>query len=89
MCPVMQEGSPCPDRPLEDVQVRAIADGKTVAQTTSGSDGRFELALPPGLYTLEAIVDPDGPGMSAKPVDVTVTAGSFADVVVPVDSGIR
>jgi hypothetical protein len=88
-CPVVQEGSPCPDEPLGGVEVRALADGEVTAQTTSGEDGRFELELPPGRYTLEAVVGPDGPGMFAKPVAVTVTAGAFVEVVVPVDSGIR
>jgi hypothetical protein len=88
-CPVVQEGSPCPDEPVEDVVVRASSDGETVAEATSGSGGRFEIALPPGRYTLEAVIGPDGPGMFAKPVEVTVSAGTFVDVVVPVDTGIR
>jgi Carboxypeptidase regulatory-like domain len=88
-CPVVQEGSPCPDEPLGGVEVRALANGEAKAQTTSGEDGRFELDLPPGRYTLEAVVGPDGPGMFSKPVAVTVTAGAFVEVVVPVDSGIR
>ena len=88
-CPVVQEGSPCPDEPVGGVEVRALTDGETIAETTSGEDGRFELELPPGRYTLEAVVDPGGPGMFAKPVAVTVTAGAFVEVVVPVDSGIR
>ena len=88
-CPVVQEGSPCPDEPVGGVEVRALTDGEAIAQTTSGGDGRFELELPPGRYTLEAVVGPDGPGMFGKPVAVTVTAGAFVEVVVPVDSGIR
>ena len=88
-CPVVQEGSPCPDEPLGGVEVRALTAGGAIAEATSGEDGRFELELPPGRYTLEAVVDPDGPGMFAKPVAVTVTAGAFVEVVVPVDSGIR
>jgi len=35
------------------------------------------------------MVEEGGPGMSATPVDLTVTSGEFADVNVPVDSGIR
>ncbi|HEX6008571.1 MAG TPA: carboxypeptidase-like regulatory domain-containing protein [Actinomycetota bacterium] len=88
-CPVVQEGNPCPDEPLGGVEVRALAAGGAIAEATSGEDGRFELELPPGRYMLEAVVDPDGPGMFAKPVAVTVTAGAFVEVVVPVDSGIR
>jgi hypothetical protein len=88
-CPVVQAGSPCPDEPVADVRVRVLTDGDTVAETTSGTGGRFEIALPPGRYRLEAVVGSGGPGMSAKPVDVTVTAGAFVEVVVPLDTGIR
>jgi hypothetical protein len=88
-CPVVQEGSPCPNEPVGGVEVRALTDGEAIAQTTSDENGRFELELPPGRYTLEAVVGPDGPGMFSKPVAVTVTAGVFVEVAVPVDSGIR
>jgi len=88
-CPVEMEGSPCPDEPIAGVEVRATRDGEPVAEATSDAQGRFELLLDPGTYTLEAVVGPDTPGMFAKPVDVTVTSGAFVDVVVPVDSGIR
>jgi hypothetical protein len=47
------------------------------------------VALHPGRYEVQAVVEEGGPGMSAKPVDVTVRSGEFADVKVPVDSGIR
>lgn len=88
-CPVEIEGSPCPDEPIAGVEVRAIRDGEPVAEATSDAQGRFELVLDPGNYTLEAVVGPDGPGMFAKPVDVTVSSGAFVDIVVPIDSGIR
>jgi carboxypeptidase family protein len=89
-CPVETDASPCPDVPLPGVRIRVLQDGEPLDVTaTSDESGRFELQLPPGQYTLEAIVPAGGPGMSAKPVDVTVPAGSFVDVVVPVDTGIR
>jgi Carboxypeptidase regulatory-like domain len=89
-CPIETEASPCPDEPLPGVTVRVLRDGEPIDSTaTSDGSGRFELRLPPGDYTLEAIVPDGGPGMSAKPVDVTVSAGGFVDVVVPVDTGIR
>jgi hypothetical protein len=89
-CPVETQASPCPDEPLAGVSVRVLRDGEPLDTTaTSDGSGRFELRLPPGEYTLEAIVPEGGPGMSAKPVDVTVPAGGFVDVVVPVDTGIR
>jgi hypothetical protein len=89
-CPVVTETSPCPDEPLPGVTVRVLRDGEPLDETaTSDESGRFELQLPPGDYTLEAIVPEGGPGMFARPVDVTVPAGGFVDVVVPVDTGIR
>jgi carboxypeptidase family protein len=89
-CPVETAASPCPDVPLPGVTIRVLHDGEPLDVTaTSDESGRFELRLPPGQYTLEAIVPPEGPGMFAKPVDVTVPAGAFVDVVVPVDTGIR
>lgn len=89
-CPVVTESSPCPDVPLPGVTIRVLRDGEPLDETaTSDESGRFELRLPPGDYTLEAIVPEGGPGMFAKPVDVTVPADGFVDVVVPVDTGIR
>jgi hypothetical protein len=89
-CPVETQASPCPDVPLPGATIRVLRDGTPIdATATSDGSGRFELRLPPGEYTLEAIVPEGGPGMSAKPVDVTVPAGGFVDVVVPVDTGIR
>lgn len=89
-CPVVTESSPCPDVPLPGVTIRVLQDGEPLDETaTSDESGRFELRLPPGDYTLEAIVPEGGPGMFAKPVDVTVPASGFVDVVVSVDTGIR
>lgn len=89
-CPVETEASPCPDEPLAGVTVRVLRNGEPLDATATSDDaGRFELRLPPGQYTLEAIVPEGGPGMSAKPVDVTVPGDGFVDVVVLVDTGIR
>jgi len=88
-CPVETVESPCPDRPLADVEVQVLQGGDVVATVRSDGDGRFTVALDPGHYEMQAMVKEGGSGMSAKPVDVTVTSGEFADVNVPVDSGIR
>jgi len=88
-CPVESMESPCPDRPLADVEVQVLQRGDVMATVRSDGDGRFTVALEPGAYVLQAVVEEGGPAMSAKPVDVTVTSGAFADVTVPVDSGIR
>ncbi len=87
-CPVEQEGSPCPDLPVPDVEIRALQDGSVVGSVRTDDRGRFELLLAPGDYVVEAVLDGGGPP-SAKPVAVTVPQGDFADVTVPVDTGIR
>jgi hypothetical protein len=88
-CPVETLESPCPDRPLADVQIRVFRGGDVVATVRSDEEGRFAVALDPGHYEVQAVVEQGGPGMSARPVDVSVTNGVFTDVNVPVDSGIR
>jgi hypothetical protein len=88
-CPVETMESPCPDRPLADVQIQVLQGSDVMATVRSDGDGRFTVALEPGDYVLQAVVEQGGPGMSAKPVDVTVTSGAFVEVNVPVDSGIR
>jgi len=87
-CPVVQEGSPCPDEPMPDVEVRALQNGAVIGSTRTDTEGRFELLLRPGVYVLEAVLEGGGPP-SAKPVNATVTQGGFAEVTVLVDTGIR
>jgi len=87
-CPVVQEGSPCPDEPMPDVEVRVLQNGAVIGSTRTDTEGRFELLLRPGVYVLEAVLEGGGPP-SAKPVDATVTQGGFAEVTVLVDTGIR
>jgi hypothetical protein len=88
-CPVETLESPCQDRPLADVEIRVLRGSDVVATVRSDGEGRFAVALDPGRYEVQAVVEEGGPGMSAKPVDVVVTSGVFNDVNVPVDSGIR
>ena len=86
-CPVVQEGSPCPDEPMPNVEVRALQSGAAIGSTRTDAEGRFELLLRPGDYVLEAVLEGGPP--SAKPVNVTVTEGGFTEVTVLVDTGIR
>jgi hypothetical protein len=88
MCPVENAASPCPDQPLADTVVEAhAAGGDVAAEDVSDDDGRFELLLPAGDYTLTASLD--DPIRVAAPVAVHVVAGEEAQVTVSVDSGIR
>jgi hypothetical protein len=88
-CPVETVSSPCPDRPLAGVRVRALMDdGSLQASAVSDEDGRFVMDVAPGTYTLIASVEGD-PARSAAPIRVDVGPGEVVHTDVPVDSGIR
>jgi hypothetical protein len=87
-CPVESAQSPCPDAPLPKTEVQVKRSGNVVATATSDETGVFQVTLPPGTYSVEAVPDMGGIGY-ARPVDVTVTEGAFAQVSVVVDTGIR
>ena len=82
-CPVETIESPCPGRPLADVQVLAVDDeGNVRARTMSAEDGGFAMDV------LTASIQED-PARSVKPVRVDVVAGEVVQSDVVVDSGIR
>jgi hypothetical protein len=85
MCPVERVGSPCPDRPFAAVVRVSGAQGH--ASVRSGSDGRFQIALAPGRYTLRA--SGSSAIQTSKPVEITVLSGRWTTATVSVDSGIR
>jgi hypothetical protein len=87
-CPVERADQPCPDKPFAaKLLIVRASDGKVVARTNSGADGRFRVAVAPGSYRIE---DGDSQVMPfLKPVDVVVQPGAFATVSVSFDSGIR
>src|SRR5437870_7535415 len=66
-CPVERAGSPCPDAPVPEAEVRAIRNGDVAGTDRTDADGRFEIALPPGDYEMTVHL---GSGVfgSAKPV---------------------
>ena len=88
MCPVVVEGSPCPDRPFAATIV-VKRDGDEVTTVESGKDGRFRVALEPGDYALEASGPNPGAPPTARPVSFTVKPHAFTQVTVNFDSGIR
>jgi hypothetical protein len=73
MCPVEQASSPCPDKPIAATVRINGPQGETTVR--SGSDGRFQAALAPGHYTLQA--DRLQPIRTSKPIDVIVFAGRW------------
>jgi hypothetical protein len=87
-CPVETPDSPCPDLPFVG-NVRVTASDGTV--TTVGTDGRgrFTVDLVPGSYTLVAVTEGDGGPPTPIPRTVVVEQGSYTQVALEVDSGIR
>jgi hypothetical protein len=86
-CPVEIQGSPCPPVPYEGTIVATdVESGKDYTVNTD-ADGRFELPLEPGTYEVSILSDSSPP--FAKPQSVTVEPGSFAEITVAVDTGIR
>jgi hypothetical protein len=90
MCPVVQEGVPCPDAPFEaTIKVRKVSSGKVVAKVRSGRDGRFRVNLGAGRYLLEPVSPNGGAPPYAGPIEVRVRAHQFTRVTITYDSGIR
>lgn len=90
LCPVVQEGVPCPDQPFQaTINVRKVATGKLVATTRSGKTGRFRVNLAPGRYVLEPVSPNQGAPPYAGPLPVRVRARAFTRVKIIFDSGIR
>lgn len=86
-CPVEVQGSPCPPVPWEGTVVATDVEGGAEYTVETDADGRFELPLEPGPYEISIVSDSSPP--FAKPQSVTVQPGSFAEITVSVDTGIR
>lgn len=86
-CPVEVQGSPCPDVPFEGTVIATDAETGEEFTVETDSQGRFELSLGPGRYEVSIVSESSPP--FAKPQTVTVEPGSFTEVVVSVDTGIR
>lgn len=89
-CPVIQAGSPCPDRPISaPIKITRLSDGEETT-VTSDERGRFRINEPPGEYEVTPLpIDGQPLPAPGEPQRVTVKAGEFAEVTVSYDSGIR
>jgi hypothetical protein len=84
--------NPTPAKPCLDPYVARLVivdmQGNTVAETTSGADGKFEVALPTGTYTI--VPAPGGnPLPNADPIPVSVGEDVYTEVEIRYDTGIR
>jgi hypothetical protein len=89
ICPVEIAGSAsCSDIPFHGIVAASDASGE-VARVQTEVSGAFRMALPPGTYTLVAIPAGSGGLPTAKPQTVVVRAGTYTEVTLQVDTGIR
>ena len=87
MCPVVQEGQECPDQPYQaTLTVNSLKGGKIV-QVQTDAQGQFKIPLMPGEY----ILHPESPNGIPHAGEQTfrVEAGTFTQIIVNYDSGIR
>jgi hypothetical protein len=87
-CPVETLDSPCPDLPFVG-DVRATASDGSITTATTDPQGRFTMDLVPGSYTLAAVTESEGGPPSPIPQTVVVEQGSYLQITLGVDSGIR
>jgi hypothetical protein len=85
-CPVERIGSPCPPRPVPGAEVVALRGSKHVASTHTDGQGRFQLTLAYGHYTIRATNIGGLATTASKDVDVSAQPVS---IELTVDSGIR
>ena len=87
VCPVVQEGQECPDRPYQAALSVTSPKGKRIVQVQTDEDGRFRIPLEPGEY----ILHPESPNQLtfASDQNVIVENRTFTQVIVNYDSGIR
>jgi hypothetical protein len=64
------------------------SEGARVQTVTSAADGKFQVDLAPGEYTVTPSTGADTYPI-AQPVTVTVLAGNYVDVEINYDTGIR
>lgn len=88
MCPVVQIGKPCPDKPYQATLTILIPAGRNkVLQFQTDSIGTFHKALAPGEY----ILHPESPDVMPHAAEIyfVVHAHQFTRIDVIYDSGIR
>lgn len=89
-CPVIREGSPCPDWPIAaHLVVTASASRAVVERADTDARGRFRVLLVLGRYVVRAANMTGAILPVAGEVDVTVAAARIGLLVIHFDSGIR
>ncbi len=87
VCPVETQDPACDDRPHHAWIQVMDSDGRRVARIRTDEEGRFRVGLVAGRYTL--VPESGDPFPVASAQDVVVIAGSYTEVTVLFDTGIR
>ena len=87
MCPVIQDGQPCPDQPYQATLTVKTSSGVQIVQFQTDAQGHFHVPLVPGEY----ILHPESPNGISFAGDQTfsVQTGQYTQLTVNYDSGIR
>ena len=89
MCEDATRRSPCIE-PYSANLVILDASDEVVARVTSGPDGRFEVTLPPGVYTIQPVPPANGDLFPAgRTISAVVGEEAYTEVGVDYDTGIR
>jgi hypothetical protein len=87
-CPGATRASPCTEPYVAEL-VFLDADDQVRARVTSGPDGTFEVALPPGTYLVQPVSPSEDPFPFGKAISVTVGEEEYTEVGIDYDTGIR
>jgi hypothetical protein len=85
--PVCEIGTPC-TAPAVALKLVFVRDGRIAAGVTTGTGGRYRLALRPGTYVVRTALKL-GIGRGLDPTRVVVPRARFARVDFMLDTGIR
>ncbi len=88
VCPVIQPGEDCLDRPYQATLTVNDPNGRKIVQVEADEDGRFKIPLEPGNY----ILVPESKGLMvpfAAQQPFAVVEGNYTQLTIAYDSGIR
>lgn len=88
-CPEVINPTPCSDIPLPARVSIKDSSGTSVGEATSNDQGEFRIELPPGTYQIHPENLTGAPLPEAPPENVTVKSGTFTEVRIQFDSGVR
>jgi hypothetical protein len=90
-CPVVGPGmgDECDDRPYMGTVIIKTPDGTAeITRFTADEDGTFQVPLLPGSYLLSPLPGPNGFPFAGEQT-IEITDGTFTDVTILFDTGIR